>query len=83
MSQAFQVETIKKPTGRNNWIIIHLILFLLGSNYTRKCYGALGCLEINEDWFGMTRPVNVLPQERSEINTQFFIRTRDNPRGVS
>jgi hypothetical protein len=54
-----------------------------GSNVTRKCYGNLGCLEITEDWYGMMRPVNVLPQDRKEINTQFFLRTRENPQGVS
>jgi hypothetical protein len=31
----------------------------------------------------MTRPVNVLPQERSEIDTKFFLRTREKPNGVS
>lgn len=53
-----------------------------GSNVTRKCYGNLGCLEITEDWYGMTRPVNVLPQDRKEVNTQFFLRTREKPQGV-
>jgi hypothetical protein len=54
-----------------------------GSNYTRKCYEPLGCLEITEDWFGLTRPVNLLPLDREEINTQFFLRTKEKPQGVS
>ena len=54
-----------------------------GSNTTRKCYGNLGCLEITEDWFGLTRPVNVMPQDREVINTQFYLRTREKPKGVS
>jgi hypothetical protein len=40
-------------------------------------------LEITEDWFGLTRPVNVMPQDRDVINTQFYLRTRDKPKGVS
>ena len=62
---------------------VTLTHFLSGSNNTRKCYGSLGCLEITEDWYGMTRPVNVLPQDRNEINTQFFLRTREKPEGVN
>ena len=52
--------------------------FILGtSGNTSKCYGDLGCLEISENWYGMTRPINVLPQEREEINTQFILKTRE------
>lgn len=53
-----------------------LVALVLGSNNTMKCYGSLGCLEITEDWYGMTRPVNVLPEDRHVINTQFILRTR-------
>ena len=42
-----------------------------------KCYEDLGCLDINEGWYGLTRPVNVLPQERHLIGTGFLLRTRD------
>ena len=51
---------------------------LLGvGNSSSKCYGALGCLNITEDWFGLARPVNLLPLDREVINTQFILRTRD------
>jgi hypothetical protein len=43
---------------------------------TTKCYGVLGCLHITEDWFGLARPVNVLPDKREDINTRFMLRTR-------
>ena len=59
-------------------LIFSMFPFLLGtSGNTSKCYGDLGCLEISENWYGMTRPINVLPQEREEINTQFILRTRE------
>ena len=48
-----------------------------GYGNTSKCYGALGCLNITEDWFGLARPVNLLPLDREIINTQFILRTRD------
>ena len=47
------------------------------SGNTSKCYGELGCLEINEDWYGLTRPINLLPQDRDVINCQFILRTRE------
>ena len=53
------------------------------SGNTSKCYGDLGCLEISENWYGMTRPINVLPQEREVINTQFILRTRETLNAVS
>ena len=31
----------------------------------------------------MTRPINVLPQEREVINTQFILRTRETLNAVS
>merc|ERR1712079_173739 len=40
------------------------------------CYGPLGCLEISEKWYSLTRPVNMMPQPRQVINTQFILRTR-------
>ena len=48
-----------------------------GIGNSSQCYGALGCLNITEDWFGLTRPVNLLPLDREVINTQFILRTRD------
>ena len=35
--------------------------YLAGSSNATKCYGNLGCLHLNDDWFGLNRPVNVLP----------------------
>ncbi|XP_059098769.1 pancreatic triacylglycerol lipase-like isoform X2 [Tigriopus californicus] len=48
-------------------------------NNATKCYGPLGCVEINEDWYGITRPVNDLPQEREIVNTQFHLYTKNAP----
>ena len=48
-----------------------------GVGNSSKCYGALGCLNITESWFGLARPVNLLPLDREAINTQFLLRTRD------
>ena len=48
-----------------------------GIGNSSQCYGALGCLNITEDWFGLARPVNLLPLDREVINTQFILRTRD------
>ena len=59
------------------------ISFLGTSGSTSKCFGDLGCLEISENWYGITRPINVLPQEREVINTQFILRTRDTINNVS
>ena len=53
------------------------------SGNTSKCFGNLGCLEISENWYGMNRPINVLPQERDVINTQFILRTKDTIHSVS
>jgi len=60
-------------------VFVHFSLVSMifgGSSNATKCYGPLGCLEINEKWYGLTRPVNLLPQPREEINTQFILRTR-------
>ena len=35
--------------------------YFAGSSNATKCYGNLGCLHLNDDWFGLNRPVNVLP----------------------
>ena len=48
-----------------------------GSGNATKCYGNLGCLQITDEWYGITRPVNVLPVERHIINTRFFLTTRE------
>ncbi|CAB4064290.1 GABRA [Lepeophtheirus salmonis] len=47
------------------------------TNSTIRCYGPLGCLEITDDWYGISRPVNVLPQNRKSIGTKFILHTRD------
>jgi len=41
-----------------------------------KCFGDLGCLEISERWYDLSRPVNLLPLDREVINTKFLLRTR-------
>nr|XP_045588461.1 pancreatic triacylglycerol lipase-like [Procambarus clarkii] len=43
---------------------------------TQWCDPVLGCLELNDDWFTPTRPINVLPNSRGHINTQFRLHTR-------
>ena len=48
-----------------------------GSSNATKCYGDLGCLHLNDDWFGLNRPVNVLPLDRHIINTRFLLTTRE------
>ena len=48
-----------------------------GSSNATKCYGNLGCLHLNDDWFGLNRPVNVLPLDRHVINTRFILTTRE------
>ena len=48
-----------------------LLQSLTGTGNASKCYGNLGCLHITEDWYGLTRPVNVLPLDRHIINTQY------------
>ena len=47
-----------------------------GDDNATKCYEPLGCLEISEKWYSLTRPVNMMPQPRQVINTQFILRTR-------
>jgi len=42
------------------------------------CYEEIGCIEISDKWYSMTRPVNLLPLDRYVINTQFLLRTRNN-----
>lgn len=60
------------------WLEQFFFIILANGNAT-KCYGPLGCLEINEDWYGITRPVNDLPQEREIVNTQFHLYTKNDP----
>ncbi|XP_071535597.1 pancreatic triacylglycerol lipase-like isoform X2 [Panulirus ornatus] len=43
------------------------------------CDDVLGCLQVNDDWFHPTRPINVLPAARHKINTQFMLHTRRHP----
>ena len=47
-----------------------------GDDNATKCFEPLGCLEINEKWYSINRPVNMMPQPRQVINTQFILRTR-------
>merc|ERR1712002_619017 len=42
------------------------------------CDDVLGCLELNDDWYCPTRPINVLPDPRAKINTRFLLHTREN-----
>jgi len=51
--------------------------YFMGSGNATKCYGNLGCLQITDEWYGITRPVNVLPVERYIINTRFLLTTRE------
>ena len=53
------------------------IFSFTGTGNASKCYGNLGCLHITEDWYGLTRPVNVLPHDRHIINTRFLLTTRE------
>ncbi|KAB7504504.1 Pancreatic triacylglycerol lipase [Armadillidium nasatum] len=43
------------------------------------CDDVLGCLEITDDWYCPTRPINVLPDTRADINTRFYLHTREAP----
>ncbi|KAL7640458.1 UNVERIFIED_CONTAM: hypothetical protein RMT77_008733 [Armadillidium vulgare] len=43
------------------------------------CDDVLGCLEITDDWYCPTRPINVLPDTRADINTRFYLHTRAEP----
>lgn len=38
---------------QNLYNSVHILF--VGVNTTQKCYDHLGCLEINEDWYGLTR----------------------------
>ncbi|CAN7947834.1 unnamed protein product, partial [Ixodes pacificus] len=47
---------------------------------SRRCYGELGCFENGGVFYHpVYRPINFFPNERSEVNTQFLLFTRDNP----
>ncbi|XP_029841396.2 pancreatic lipase-related protein 2 isoform X1 [Ixodes scapularis] len=47
---------------------------------SRRCYGELGCFENGGVFYhSVYRPINFFPNERSEVNTQFLLFTRDNP----
>ena len=42
-----------------------------------KCYGKLGCLQLNANWFDIIyRPVNLFPVTRDKIHTHFRLQTR-------
>ena len=55
----------------------NFLIPVAGSGNATKCYGNLGCLQITDEWYGITRPVNVLPVERYIINTRFLLTTRE------
>ncbi|XP_023213030.1 uncharacterized protein LOC111615830 [Centruroides sculpturatus] len=47
----------------------------------KTCMKPLGCFEITSDFYDpLKRLINVLPQHRTLINTQFFLYTNSNPR---
>ncbi|XP_042235179.1 pancreatic triacylglycerol lipase-like isoform X2 [Homarus americanus] len=46
---------------------------------TEWCDDVLGCLDLNNDWYTTTRPINVLPLTRAHINTRFLLHTRAEP----
>ena len=58
------------------FIHIHPI-FPSGVSNNTRCYGELGCLDVDESWYGLTRPVNVRPLDREDINTTFMLVTRE------
>jgi len=41
------------------------------------CDDVLGCLNITSDWYSDFRPINRLPESREQINTRFYLHTRD------
>ncbi|GAB1606434.1 pancreatic triacylglycerol lipase-like, partial [Argonauta hians] len=43
------------------------------------CYGKLGCFS-TDGFFSIWRPINLLPESRETINTQFRLFTRQNPK---
>ena len=48
------------------------------------CYEDLGCIHNDLSWLDpMHRPINLLPLERDQINTQFFLHTRTQPKIVT
>ena len=48
--------------------------YFAGSSNATKCYGNLGCLHLNDDWFGLNRPVNVLPLGKKSLQSfRFFL----------
>ncbi len=48
-----------------------------------KCYIGLGCLSLNSSWYDLLyRPVNLFPQSRDEISTNFTLATRSVPVNV-
>jgi len=54
-----------------------LLSFVAGSDNNTKCFDGLGCIEISEKWYDMSRPINLLPLDREVVNTQFLLSTRD------
>jgi len=47
------------------------------SDNNTKCFDGLGCIEISEKWYDLSRPINLLPLDREVVNTQFLLSTRD------
>ncbi|XP_054709514.1 pancreatic lipase-related protein 2-like [Uloborus diversus] len=49
----------------------------------KRCMTGLGCFEITDDFFHYRyRPINVLPQDRLTIRTQFYLYTKLHPKEV-
>lgn len=42
------------------------------------CDVTLGCLDISDDWYADTRPLNFVPHSRDSIGTRFLLHTREN-----
>ncbi|XP_071443304.1 inactive pancreatic lipase-related protein 1-like [Hetaerina americana] len=54
----------------------------LVENVNRVCYGELGCLVTDEDWYDkIHRPFNPTPSAREDIRTTFKLFSQDNAQG--
>ena len=65
------IQTLDFQSSNSYLQFTYYSISLTGTGNASKCYGNLGCLHITEDWYGLTRPVNVLPLDRHIINTQY------------
>ena len=65
------IQTLDFQSSNSYLQFTYYSISVTGTGNASKCYGNLGCLHITEDWYGLTRPVNVLPLDRHIINTQY------------